>query len=88
MTELKDFKKLVKNFEKYLPENYTDEDMTKALYIAAGIGGVIAKRASLSGAEGGCQAEIGSASAMASGALVEMRGGTPLLRCRTSADGL
>lgn len=44
--------------------------MIEAMYVAAGIGQVIAERASISGAEGGCQAEIGSASAMASGALV------------------
>ena len=48
--------------EKY---HYTDEEMTKALYVAAGIGGVIASRAFIAGAQGGCQAEIGSASAMA-----------------------
>ncbi len=52
-----------------------DAVMVKALYISAGIGGVIACRASLSGAEGGCQAEIGSASAMAAGGLVFLLGG-------------
>lgn len=52
-----------------------EEKMIEALYVAAGIGSVIAKRASISGAEGGCQAEIGSASAMASGALCYLRGG-------------
>ncbi len=55
----------------------TEEDCIHALFTAAGIGKIIAMNASISGAEGGCQAEIGSASAMASGALVEMRGGTP-----------
>ena len=44
---------------------------------AAGFGQVIAARASISGAEGGCQAEIGSASAMAAAALVSLHGGTP-----------
>lgn len=53
----------------------TDEDLLPALYTAAGIGEVIAARACLAGAEGGCQAEIGSASAMAAGALVCMLGG-------------
>ena len=43
----------------------TQEDLVKALYVAAGIGTVIAENASLAGASGGCQAEIGSASAMA-----------------------
>ena len=42
-----------------------DEKMTEALFVAAGIGGVIASKASLAGAQGGCQAEIGSASSMA-----------------------
>jgi L-serine dehydratase len=54
---------------------FSDDRMTEALYAAAGIGGVIASRASLSGAEGGCQAEIGSASAMAAGGLVSLLGG-------------
>ena len=54
----------------------SDEKMTEALYVAAGIGGVIGTRASLSGAEGGCQAEIGSASAMAAGALAYLEGGS------------
>lgn len=55
---------------------YQDEDMVKALFVAAGIGGVIASRASLSGAAGGCQAEIGSASAMAAGGVAFLLGGT------------
>ena len=55
----------------------SDEIMVHALYVAAGFGQVIATRASISGAEGGCQAEIGSASAMAAAALVHLRGGTP-----------
>ena len=42
-----------------------EDEMVKALYVAAGIGGLIASRAFLAGAEGGCQAEIGAASAMA-----------------------
>ena len=53
----------------------SDDEMTRALYVASGIGGVIAARASLAGAEGGCQAEIGSASAMAAGAAVYLSGG-------------
>lgn len=54
-----------------------EEEILQALYVSAGIGAVIASRACISGAAGGCQAEIGSASAMAAGALVAMRGGTP-----------
>lgn len=56
--------------------NVRDERMTEGLYVAAGIGQVIARRASISGAEGGCQAEVGSASAMAAGMLVYLQGGT------------
>ena len=53
----------------------SNEKMVEALYVAGGIGGVIASRASLSGAAGGCQAEIGAASAMAAGGLVYLLGG-------------
>lgn len=53
------------------------EKIVMGLFTAGGIGMVIAKRASISGAEGGCQAECGSASAMAAGAVVEVMGGTP-----------
>lgn len=52
-----------------------DETLIQALYIASGFGMVIAARASLSGAEGGCQAEVGSAAAMAAAALVFLQGG-------------
>lgn len=48
-----------------------------ALMAAAAVGGVIAARATLSGAAGGCQAEIGSAAAMGAVAAVELAGGTP-----------
>ena len=58
-------------------DNLSDEVMTQALYVAAGFGQVIASRASISGAEGGCQAEVGSASGMAAAALVHLMGGTP-----------
>ena len=53
------------------------EDAVMSLFTAGAIGMVIANTASISGAEGGCQAECGSASAMAAGAIVEMCGGTP-----------
>ncbi|MCD8019302.1 MAG: L-serine ammonia-lyase, iron-sulfur-dependent, subunit alpha [Clostridiales bacterium] len=58
--------------EKSLP----DEQLVQALYTAAGIGQVIALRAYIAGASGGCQAEIGTASAMAAGAIVQLKGGT------------
>lgn len=53
-----------------------DPNTIRSLFVAAGIGQVIATRASIAGASGGCQAEIGSASAMAAGALVYLRGGS------------
>lgn len=56
---------------------WTDEWMTHGLFTAGALGYVIANRSFVSGAEGGCQAEIGSAVAMAAGALTELRGGTP-----------
>lgn len=52
-----------------------EDALVQALYVAAGIGAVISCRASIAGASGGCQAEIGSASAMAAGALTALRGG-------------
>ncbi len=55
----------------------SDEALVSALAVAGLIGAVIAERASLSGAEGGCQAETGAAAAMAAGAATEMLGGTP-----------
>ncbi len=66
----------------------TEERMAQALYVAAGIGQVIAARASISGAEGGCQAEIGSASAMAAGALTYLRGGTSRAIAHSAAIAL
>lgn len=53
----------------------SDEKMTEGLFVAAGIGMVIAERAFIAGATGGCQAEIGSASAMAAGGLAYLQGG-------------
>jgi len=54
-----------------------DEKLVDALATAGLIGAVVAERASLSGAEGGCQAETGAAAGMAAGAATEMLGGTP-----------
>lgn len=62
-------------YEEY--RDTSEDQMVKALLVAAGIGEVIASVASISGAEGGCQAEIGSASAMAAGALTFLEGGSP-----------
>lgn len=57
-------------------EKLTQHQILEALYVASGIGAVIAHKAGIAGASGGCQAEIGTASAMAAGALVALRGGT------------
>ncbi|MDI3481621.1 MAG: L-serine dehydratase [Tepidanaerobacteraceae bacterium] len=54
-----------------------DEEAVDALFTAAAVGQIIAKNATLAGAEGGCQAECGSASAMAAAAAVELAGGSP-----------
>jgi L-serine dehydratase len=56
---------------------FTDEQLVNALFTASGIGAVIVRRAHVSGAAGGCQAETGSAACMAAGAAVELLGGTP-----------
>lgn len=67
---------------------YSEEKMTEAMYVAAGIGEVIAARAFLAGAAGGCQAEIGSASAMAAGAAAYLRGGDSETICHAAALAL
>ena len=62
-----------------------EEAICDALYVAAGFGQVIAARATLAGAEGGCQAEVGAASAMAAAALCHLKGrypGAVRRRCR------
>ncbi|MDR3599181.1 MAG: L-serine ammonia-lyase, iron-sulfur-dependent, subunit alpha [Desulfosporosinus sp.] len=60
----------------------SEQELLLALFTAAGLGMIIAERANVSGAEGGCQAEIGSAAAMAAAAVVELAGGSP----RQTAD--
>lgn len=55
----------------------SERDCVMSLFAAAGVGLVIERNASLAGAEGGCQAETGSAAAMAAAAVVELAGGTP-----------
>lgn len=58
-------------------EDYPDSKLVDALFVAAAFGHVIATAASISGAEGGCQAECGSAAAMAAAAMVYLRNGSP-----------
>lgn len=55
----------------------TEEQMVRFLFTSGAFGFVVANNAFISGASGGCQAEVGSASAMAAAALVELEGGTP-----------
>jgi len=69
-------------------DNLPEEKMLQALYLASGVGAVIAYRASISGAAGGCQAEVGSASAMAAGALTFLRGGSNEQVCHAVAMAL
>lgn len=69
-------------------KNIPEEDVVMSLFTASAVGMVIAKNASISGAEGGCQAEVGSASAMAACALTELLGGTPHMVCTSCAVAL
>ena len=70
-----------------LQENFgfTDEEICKVLFNAAAVGYLITRNATTAGAEGGCQAEIGSAAAMAAPALVHLRGGTPSMMAHACA---
>lgn len=65
-----------------------EETVVKGLLTSSAVGIIIGKNACLSGAEGGCQAEVGSASAMAAAAIVEMLGGTPEQALNASAIAL
>ncbi|MEG2605117.1 MAG: L-serine ammonia-lyase, iron-sulfur-dependent, subunit alpha [Clostridia bacterium] len=67
---------------------FSDDDLLCALFAAAAIGRVIALQATISGAEGGCQAECGAAAGMAAAALVQLYGGTPQQDCDACAFAL
>ena len=56
---------------------FGDEELLQGLLNASAVGYILMRNASVSGAEAGCQAEVGAASAMAASALVELFGGTP-----------
>lgn len=66
----------------------SEREIAESLFVAAGFGQVIATRASISGAEGGCQAEIGAASGMVAAALTWLRGGTPEMCAHACAMAL
>nr|WP_314640237.1 L-serine ammonia-lyase, iron-sulfur-dependent, subunit alpha [uncultured Olsenella sp.] len=55
----------------------SDEELARALWNSCAVGAIIAQNASVAGAEGGCQAEVGSAAAMAASALAELLGANP-----------
>lgn len=65
--------------------NKTDDELITGLFAASAIGMIIGMNATFSGAEGGCQAECGSAAAMAAGAVVELMGGTPKMSLDAAA---
>lgn len=67
---------------------FTDDDLQRALITAAAIGYLISRNATVSGAEGGCQAEIGSAAAMAAAAAVDLAGGTPAMCFDAASNAL
>lgn len=69
-------------------QGLSTEHAVEGLFVAAGIGKIIADNATLSGAEGGCQAECGSASAMAAAAVINMMGGTPQMCLNGAAMAL
>lgn len=69
-------------------EELDDDAMVRALYVAGAIGQVIASKASIAGAAGGCQAEIGTASAMAASALCYLCGGDAQTICHAAAIAL
>ena len=66
----------------------SEETVVQALFHVAGVGMVIARNATVSGAQGGCQAECGSATAMAASAAVELLGGTPRMCAHAAAFAL
>lgn len=66
-------------------ENLDDATMVRALYVAGAVGQIVAQKASIAGAAGGCQAEIGTASAMGAAALCYLAGGSAQAVCHAAA---
>ena len=66
-------------------EGLDDNTMVRAMYVAGAIGQVVAAKASIAGAAGGCQAEIGTASAMGAAALCYLGGGDAQAVCHAAA---
>lgn len=69
-------------------KGYSQEELVKSLFVAAAVGKIIATNATLSGAEGGCQAECGAASSMAAAAAVFLAGGSPQMSLDAGAIAL
>lgn len=72
----------------YENEDISMDTLRRGLVNASAIGYIITRNGSVSGAEAGCQAEVGSACAMAASALVEMMGGTPEQCCNAASVAL
>ena len=68
-------------------KGFSDEQMTDALFHTAAIGYLLMRNASVAGAEAGCQAEVGAASAMAAAAVTELMGGTPEMCLQAAYTG-
>ena len=66
-------------------EKLDDATMVRAMYIAGAVGQIVAQKASIAGAAGGCQAEIGTASAMGAAALCYLAGGSAQAVCHAAA---
>ncbi|WP_184403496.1 L-serine ammonia-lyase, iron-sulfur-dependent, subunit alpha [Geomicrobium halophilum] len=69
-------------------DDYSLDELTYGLFTASALGYIIANRSFVSGAAGGCQAEVGSATAMAAGVIVEVKGGTPVQAVHATAMAL
>lgn len=69
-------------------KGYSNETLAQGILTAAAIGSIVARNATVSGAEGGCQAEVGTACAMAAAAAVEMSNGTPETALNAASNAL
>ncbi|QAA34627.1 L-serine ammonia-lyase, iron-sulfur-dependent, subunit alpha [Clostridium manihotivorum] len=65
--------------------NLSEDKLIEGLFAASAVGSIIAQNATVAGAEGGCQAECGSAAAMSAAAIVELMGGTPEMSLNAAA---
>ncbi len=69
-------------------KGFTDDELKRGILTAAAVGCLVARNATVSGAEGGCQAEVGTAAAMAAAAAVEMSGGSPAAALDAASNAL